>query len=233
MSGKATPESTAAWTDLIADQNLMLPPPDHVWLLQEGSGSLADSIGSVSLTPDHSPTYGNIIPGWARQAVGTSDTVINQGFLTTSLGNLNGTSYLVLVYLSATTPTAERSLFAIGAEGDHRYVALTTAPFFKATGINVTPVTGTSPPTNSVHPIVLQVNEAAAQYTVYTDQERMRPSWAPTTALGNMFILGNASFGAANARYLYAAMWTGTSATIDDSEVKKLLTALGWSPSGF
>jgi len=51
--------------------------------------------------------------------------------------------------------------------------------------------------------------------------------------VGNLLMIGNADIGAAPARYLYGALWTGPEADFADLDVKRLLIALGWTVSGY
>jgi len=50
---------------------------------------------------------------------------------------------------------------------------------------------------------------------------------------GRLVFWGAATLGAASARFLYGAVWTGPSAKIDDAGVKVLLQSLGWSVTGY
>ena len=144
QSKKGVPSSTLEWTELIQANGLTVAVPDDLWLMQDTSGSLEDSIGTNTLTPLASPSYGNTVNGWSRRAVGTFDTVANQGFYNQTTGNLNGTSYLLLAYVSVlATPSGERSLLGIGAAGDHRYVAITSSSLYKGAGSGVAPTNGT------------------------------------------------------------------------------------------
>jgi hypothetical protein len=235
ISKKGVPAASFEWTELLAKNGLeSKQPPEHVWLMQGSTGPLVDSIGSTTLDPLNAPSYGHVIPGWSRLAVGTNDTNINQGFATTTIGNLNGTSYTLLLYTAlATAPSAERSIAGIGAGADHRYVAVTSTPAFKGTGYGVTPTTGSVNPQMTVHPVVLVLNATAASYQVYTDQEKLSVTWASTTGTGALVIVGNASYGAAPARYLYGALWSGAAAEFSDLDVQKVLSGLGWTVTGF
>src|SRR5688572_10782146 len=98
-SKKGVPATAVEWNELLSANGLGVPPT-HLWLMQESSGALADSIGTISLTAHNTPTYRNAVTGWARAGVGTDDTVADEGFLTNSIGNLNGSSYLMLVYVA-------------------------------------------------------------------------------------------------------------------------------------
>jgi hypothetical protein len=233
-SKKGVPAAAFEWLDMLRAVDLQSVPPNHVWLMQESIGPLADSVGAVTLDPLNAPSYRNAVPGWSRAAVGTYDTVANQGFITTNTGNLNGPSYLLLLYVAVIgTPSSERSLAGIGSGNDHRYVSLTATPTFKGTGIGVTPTTGTVNPMTTVHPLVVSINPAKLSYIVYTDQEKLSVSWVGTGGAGPLLIVGNAIVGSAAARYLYGAMWTGPGAELDDSQVKKLLQGLGWTITGY
>lgn len=234
-SKKAVPTNAAQWTDLSTAYNLGLAAPQHLWQMQETSGSLGDSAGAVSLAPLNGPSYGNPIAGWTRVAVGTTDSQSTQGFYTSALGALNGTSYLLLIYAEvAATPSAQRSLCGIGANSDHRYVALTTTPTLEAAGVGVTTGNGVIPLGSDVHPVVLVVDSTHQKFVVYTDDEKLSAGWANTTgAAGGLLVVGDAVIGAAPARYLYAASWSGAAAEWDDAKVKATLKALGWTVTGF
>lgn len=233
-SGKAVPANTTEWMELIAARGLGVAPPASLWQMQEATGSLADSIGSVTLNPLNLPTYTNVIPGWTRVGVGTRDTTQNNGFLSKGTGNLNGTSYLLLLYVTAFPPvTGDRAIAAIGENGDYRYVGLTTTNRYQANGIGVTPVTGTADPGTAVHPVLLKINSTMFQHAVYTDQEKIAATWVGPSGAGNNFVVGNGAFGSTSARYLYGALWSGASAEMSDANIKAMLQAMGWTVTGF
>jgi hypothetical protein len=236
-SGKGVPASTSDWDKLIAAYHLPVSAPDHLWLAQEPGGSLADAIGAISLQPLNAPTYANAVAGWTRSAVGTVDSNINQGFATGALGDLDGNSYALLIYVAVTaTPAAERSLAGIGASTDHRNIAVTTMPVFKATGVGgVTPASGTVDPSTTVHPLLMVIDATRMTYVVFSDDEKIATvPWTAPTGTGPLLMIGNAgNGGAAPARYLYAAQWSGTHAELADTSVKALLRGLGWTVTGF
>jgi hypothetical protein len=233
-SKKGVPAATFEWTELFSKIGLSKEPPTDLWLMQEATGPLNDSNGTVQLVPQNNPTYGNIIPGWSRTAVGTLEGTAEQGFITGATGNLNGSAYLLLVYVSvASAPPTDRSLFGIGAGGDHRYVAITPTPSFKGTGAGMAGTAGTANPMAEVHPVVLKIDPAQTSYVVYTDQEKLSVSWTGTAGAGNLLMIGNAGFGAASARYLYGALWKGAPAEFADLDVKRMLLGLGWNVTGY
>jgi hypothetical protein len=236
-SKKGVPAAPFEWTGLLQAAGVAKPPPDHLWLMQEASGSLSDSNGAAALIPFTSPSYGHTISGWTRRAVGTADqNGTDQGFGTAATGNLDGTSYLLLAYVAVLTPPAsgERSILGLGANTDHRYVAITPTPVFKGTGSGgVMAALGTVNPMATVHPVIMKFVPTLQEYVVYTDQEKLTVGWTPTMAKGAGVVFGNGIIGAAAARYLYGALWVGAPADTTDADIKKLLQALGWTVTGY
>jgi hypothetical protein len=104
---------------------------------------------------------------------------------------------------------------------------------FEGTGTGVVPSTGTINPMSTVHPLVLELDPGKPAYVIYTDQEKISVSWTGTGGTGGLLMVGNAIIGAASARYLYGALWTGSKAQLGDADVKKLLEALGWTVTGY
>jgi hypothetical protein len=234
-SGKGVPTDTNQWAKLVVAYGLPTAAPDHLWLMQESSGSLGDVVSGATLAVKNNPTYSNAVTGWSRNAVATPDVTNDEGFQSTTLGNLDGTSYALLLYVAiGAAPGVERSVCGIGAGNDHRYVAITPTPRYKATGLgSVVPTTGLANPSTTVHPVLLKVDETHQSYVVYTDIEKLPVTWVATGGLGPLLVIGSASVGSANTQYLYGALWSGAHAELDDAAVKKLLQGLGWTVTGF
>ena len=81
-SRKGVPVNTAEWMQLAQVNALSTAAPDHLWLMQESSGMLEDSVGTAMMTPQNGPSYSNSLAGWTRVGVGTYETTGNQGFYT-------------------------------------------------------------------------------------------------------------------------------------------------------
>jgi hypothetical protein len=234
QSKKGVPQATFEWVELFQANGLAKQAPSHLWLMQDTSGPLTDSIGSITLAPQNTPLYGNAIAGWSRVAVGTFDSPTDQGFITGSIGKLNGPGYLLLVYVAVVTPpSAERSLFGIGGGSDHRYVAITPTPRFKGTGAGMAGIVGMANPMATVHPIVLAINPSQQKYVVYTDEEKLTVPWIGTSGVDGLLTFGNAGFGSPAARYLYAALWEAPNSDFADLDVKRMLVGLGWAVNGY
>ena len=228
------PSTAQQWRDVMSAAGLTPEAPVNLWLMQETSGPLSDSIGSIPLVPVNNVFYNITVPGWSRHALGTIDTDGDQGFRSMGTGNLNGTSYAMLVYVSVpTVPGQPRSLAGVGAAQDHRYAAV-GATTFSARSTTGSPGVGVAPPGSDVHPLLIEVNVSATpEFAIYTDKEKITAPFMAPQGLGNLVMIGAAGFGSAQARYLYAAMWKGTSAQLSDAQAKSLLMRLGWNVTGF
>ena len=101
-SGWYVPANATEWTALLAGTGIA--NPSNLWLSQQASGNLPDSIGSTPLVPFNGPSYQNTVAGWSRKAVGTVDGGGNQDFQSTLLGNTATTSGLLLSFV-AVMPT--------------------------------------------------------------------------------------------------------------------------------
>src|SRR5205085_12664994 len=118
------------WRDALTASGITTDAPADLWLMQESTGPLADTIGAAPLTPVNIVTYANAISGWSRKAVGTTDAAGDHGFASNATGNLANTSYTLLVYASVpTVPGVPRSLAGFGASYDHRFAAVGPANF--------------------------------------------------------------------------------------------------------
>lgn len=229
-SSKYCPSSNAQWTTTMAAAGITSGNPASLWLCQEASGNLADSIGAVTLTAANNPTYSNSVTGWTRKAAATNETAPQCHFQTTSVADLSTTSYALLAYVSLTTPTGTRELMGFGNSFDHRYVEVSTTPRYTSRVILGGGTAGTSDPGTAVRPILLMVNRASSKFKTYTDQEIIEQAWAAPTAGGALLCLGDAVNASAPAAYfLYAAGFSGTAAEFSDAQVRSLFRSLGWS----
>lgn len=73
-AGIYCPASSTEWTNFIARKGLSVAVPDALWLYQEASGNLADSIGSFTLTAAGTgATYQSAVTGWTRKGIAITD----------------------------------------------------------------------------------------------------------------------------------------------------------------
>lgn len=229
-SGKGVPINGAQWTSVMSSAGIVSGIPSSLWLCQEASGALADSIGAISLTAWNSPAYQQPIAGWSRLAVAADDSV--DAFYSIGTGNTATTSYALLAYVAlSAAPSAARPILSIGGgvgDADIRRAVVTTAPVYSARGNGgVVTVDGASSPGTSVRPVVLLFNRATSTFAVLTDQEKLTTVWVnPVDGTSQYMSLFD---GCETGRILYAALFSGTAAQLSAAQIKTLLQTLGWT----
>lgn len=230
-SGNATPASAAEWHDFIVAHDLSMAAPDGLWLLQEASGVVHDSIGTIDLMPSGPVKYLQPVTGWTRKAVRTDDGT-GASFLNTtatSLPDVGSTSMtILLVYQTASTPAAPRSVLFGGGGVPSTLGQLDVDAanhlVFTAGGMMAT---GTVSYDTDVLVAVMRLDRAANQNHLVTHREVIAPAHVPLGASRGLF-LGGASHAAPAGRWLYMAAWYGSHAEMNDAELQRLLAALGW-----
>jgi hypothetical protein len=100
-----SPASAAEWTTTRSVAGITSGNPFSMWLLQEASGALADSIGTAPLTNSGGMAYQQAVTGWTRVSMLASD--LNGAYslanaADTALPDLSAESSLVLGYLKIT-----------------------------------------------------------------------------------------------------------------------------------
>lgn len=227
-SGIYCPSSAAEW------QALGLTAPSSLWLCQEASGNAADTIGSVTLTASGSPTYQQTITGWSRKGFGATQ-VANQKFSAAAGAgpNPSSTSCMMLVYFEATsTPAGIREVFTIAnTSTTEMSCRINSTPLMRVTCKNVTANGVSNPTSTGLQPGVLVYDRTNSTATLFTGQEKISGTFSASVtdsakgffaASSGTSFLGHIAFG---------AEWSGASAELTSTQVKAILTTLGWSIS--
>lgn len=232
-SGKACPASAGEWSAFIAANNLSIAVPNHLWLCQESSGDLSDSIGTLTLIANANPLYRQTVSGWSRLAVGFDGTV-NQCFYAAPANGPNiatqSVCWLCIVLLE--TPPGNQSFIALS---DSASGLRTTAVSFPASRVRFTysgvgSKDGLFNPMGAVRPYAVMHDITGERARLFTDQEVIVPTFQPNRTNGNKGIGGFSGIGAASgSRFLYGCAWSGTNAEITDADMKSLLEAMGWT----
>lgn len=230
-SGKSTPITADEWSEFITAKGLLIAPPDGLWPMQDTSGPLVDVLGTVDLMPIGPWTYQQMVTGWSRRAVATTDGAgaLFRNTTDTSLPDVATSSMLVLlVYRNNGTPTLMRSLLfgGSGVPATLGQVDIDTASRLKLT-VGSNSATGTVNYGADAYPLVLKLDRTNSQQKILTDREIIAP---PYTALGSSrgIFLGAANNAAPDGRWLYMAAWYGAHAEISDAEIMKLFAAMGF-----
>jgi hypothetical protein len=198
--------------------------PGLLWLCQDASGNLADSIDSLPGTVSGAPiSYQQAIAGWSRFGIsgGDAGTAIADSS-SASLPDPATAATLIISYAIVTAaPAAIRQVDLIGTANVATTRISTTPRFQGVSGGSV--ITGASDPTGSVRPYVLLDDPVAARSATYTDQEKLVPTRAATTGKRSRF---NLSFAGS---LLYRVQFNGSAAQLTDAQIKTLLQTLGWT----
>lgn len=208
--------------------------PTGLWLCQEGSGNLADSIGSLTLTANGSPLYNQAVAGWTRTAAAFSQ-LSNQRFTAAAASGPNPatTSVLWLAYfVSQTAPGGVRGMMHIGAN-----VGIGMSNIGNVLRLSVVGVTADDSTTNPVaddlvHPLVLLYDRTNTRAMMYTDEAATTGTYNSGATDGNKGI-GGAGFATgatpALSGAVYLVAFSSTAAELNDAAVRTLLQALQWT----
>ncbi len=236
-SGIAVPNNATEWANFIAANGLTSPVPDSLWLLQEASGNLADTIGAigaVNLTGDAGNLYQQTVTGWSRKGVacptdGTTHIGVN---IAAPLPVLNaaGAGQTVFAFVNMpSTPGANRDVYQGG--GAAIRMRLNTTPRLVAVdGANT--ATGASNPlgTRPVGMSYFTPDGIAGSCVGYSDQDKMTPTFVLTGAVRGLRLGGSSSgLMAPPATWLYAWAYYNANANLSSAQLKALLIAMGFA----
>lgn len=217
-----------------ADYTLLgVTAPNNLFLCQEASGNLADSIGSLTLTANGTPTYAQAMPtGWTRKGVGFTEGA-NQRFITAiATGpDPSATSVMYMAYAVCDngSPAATRNILTCGTT-----LAIEHNSLDRLLGDNVTTTatdSTTLPGADAlVHPMVLVHDRTNSTFTMYTDEAKTVGTYNATAVDGNKGLGGAGAITTAfHGKVCYFAIWSGASAELSSAQVKSRLQALGWT----
>lgn len=221
------PANAAQWTQTLGVAGITSGNPAGLWLCQEASGTLADSIGALPLTSSGAWTYQSAITGWTRLGLSCLDAGTATLLSTdASLPDISTTSQLIFAYISmpAAAPAVVRVVCASGTT--MLAFRINTTPVALCVGTNTG--TGAANPTGAVRPVVLKLDRSNNTGVLYTDQEKLTASNV-TTMTGKRVGFGGLGANTPAMIVGYGAVFTSTAAQMTDAQVKTLLTTVGWS----
>lgn len=223
-SGWYFPASAGEWTALMTFAGLATGNPSSVHLSQEASGNLVDSIGAVPLTVTGAGhVYQQAVTGFTRLAAATVDATAGQKWINTTTApnpNLVSTLWLNCMRMPAANPAAVRDLIANAGTMDVRYTAVG-----KISIINGATTAGVASPGGTVQWIAIQHDITASAWLGYTLQEKITGVFA-AMASNPSYMLGGQTTTAADAGYMYDALFGGASAELTTAQMRTLLQTL-------
>lgn len=226
-SGIAVPATAGQWDTLIDTAGVTAVAPTSIYLCQEASAPLADSVGTFPLAAAGTgQTYQQAVAGWSRLAVkltsGTTGSWVNTD---AGLPDMSTTSSLLymIVAVDAVGPGSTRNLCALGTNAAIQR-AITTGVLRNFSGAGST--AGTADPKGRVMPIWLKVDQTGNIQKVYTDQESITATFGAVT--GKACRIGSTAAALPDG-ILYAARWDGAGAEMDDATIAALSETSGWT----
>lgn len=226
------PATAGEWTTTMAAAGIGSGNPASLWLCQEASGNLADTIDSNVLTVAGANwAYRQAVTGWARLALTVTDASANHNAQNNAtVPDVQTTSALLygVVSMPAAAPAANRRMAHLDGTAIAA-IGLSTVPRLQCVtgGTGGSTVSGTAVPTGAVRPIIIAVNRAANTAKVYSDQEKVTGTQG--TYSGVSIGWGSSSATTPAIGLLYSALWTGAAAELSDAQIKTLLQTLGWT----
>lgn len=212
------PESAADFTEL------GITAPTSLWLCQEASGNLSDSIAAVTLTANGTADYRQTVSGWTRKFVVFTETA-NERF-SHAAGTYvwgSGTSYAALWYVNGISVTANRDLILLA--GSTSKVRILSAGGVASLVLEAGTASGAyNYVDGAAHAFLFVYDANASTAKLYTDQETITGTFGASITSGIKGI-GGSGTSPPVAGYTLGAVWHGSDAEGLDGDV---LTALGW-----
>lgn len=233
-SSKPVPATAAQWSAFRTANSLSIATPDYLHLCQEAAGNLADSIGALTLTALNAPLYQQAVTGWTRKGV-TGSQASQQRFMSATGPNPSTTSIARFAYVQFNTlDGTPRQIMGNGASDDVSVSCYlsggTTNRMRYREGANITDTSAGNHYTG-VHPILLLSDVTGSRARLYTDLEKLSPTFGLGANVTN-YSLGSLATGTfANVTVAYECGWQGADAEITDADVKAFFQALGYSIS--
>jgi hypothetical protein len=233
-SNIACPADSTEWAAFISYHALSVAVPDHLWLCDEASGDLADSIGSLTLADTGSPQYAQTATGWTRTGVGFTDGSTMMFSAGSGLGpNATTTSSLWAadIYIR-TEPAALRIVGGAtrinsGSDSVRSYISPSGGTARLGITVDGVSANGSSDhTTGSTQAWVLKYDHTNSAVCAYSSLEKRTGTYTAgaNVADGEKGYGGN---GTVDSVYLYAFAYEGADAEISDADIKALQEARG------
>lgn len=222
-SGWVCPETAAEWTTLLSGSGL--DAPSSTWLCQDASGDVLDVIGSADLTPSGGLSYQQTATGWTRKGVKLGFETTD--YLRTTAGpNMVTDSVLLLqMFALGTSPSTYGTLCRFGETVPNSIFWLTGDGL--RNHVQVFDNEDSAGTYSGVFVVATLYNASTATQTVYTQTETLANTPASQSApdATNLYMLGDGG-SSTDSTLVYAAMWTGADAEVDETTIRRLFARL-------
>jgi hypothetical protein len=223
-AGKFVPSNLAQWNTTMAAASIGSGSPSLLWLCQEPSGNLTDTIGGLTGTVTGTPiTYNSPVAGWTRTGIlgGDAGTAVVE---TTAAGlpDPPTQSVLLLTYARLNATPAATRVMQVTGNANQTIIRFSTTPRMQGvSGGNV--VTGTVSPVGAVRPFLLLYDVTNNRVVAASDQEKLVVTRAAMTGKRHRLAFDF------DGTILYHAAWFNAAAELSDAQMKTLLQTLNWT----
>lgn len=232
--GWARPANASEWTELLAGTGI--GNPQSSWDCTEGSGNLADDIGSLTLTAGTTPLYAQAASGWSGTGVAADDNTSDRFVAAAATGPDPSTTSQVWLYVMhiGTEPTAGRVWGGINMGSATLCCRLQFAPSAGTNKLRIN-VVGTSTDGAADYAvgdyvIAVRYDRAASVAKAYSNLETVTGTYSSTVADGNK---GFGQSAPGDCQIFLMAMWSGAAAeALDDSAIATIISLIQSPPGG-
>lgn len=233
-SSKYVPANLTQWNTTLGVAGISSGAPSFLWLCQETSGNLADSIGAVTLTATSWTSYAQTQTGWSRLALKVGDGVgANFASTSASLPDQNTTSALLMMLFARTgTPGATRPVGMIGAAAAASIVSCeldTSNHLVCNSRLSVSQAGTVDYGANVVAPVLLQHDKTNSIHRVVTHSELITTTFGALTTNKGVGLSQSAYGLSPPGAWSYAALFVGAAAELTTAQLRSLLRTLGWT----
>lgn len=225
------PASAGEWSNFNTAKGLATAVPGSLFLMQESSGDLQDSIGSLVLAKGGAPSYQQAVAGWSRKGVTLADASADDFTMPAGTGPNPTTTSQVWLFITSlpSAPAGNRVLGGIngaaaGAAPCRVFVTSTGLMRLQVMSVNAD---STTSHVGGVHIWIVRYDRANNAAVLYTDLEKIVGTYSALVQDGDKGV-GRQTSGNYNGTTLYGALWKGADAeAFTDAHTKALLQALG------
>ena len=220
--GLFVPESAADFTQL------GIAAPDSLWLVQEASGNLADTIASEALSPVSTPVFQQGITAWNRDSVfanGAADASANTG----GAYDIGASQSVAMLVYAFSIDAANRSIMHLtpsASPNDFNLVIAGGSSGQLRLRFAGNTVNGSADHTAGVltRPILMVLDQNAGTIKAHSDLEEVTGTFSASALTGSSLGFMANLLAGTNVGVQLAAIWYGANAEGLD---KNTITALG------
>lgn len=227
-SGKGIPATSTEWSNVFTSAGLS-GSVSHLWLSQEASGNLADTVGTRTLTATGTLAYLQNVTGWTLKGVKFDDGVAEYVANTGGGTNINTTStiFYALIDFDGLVPAAStRQIALFGSDISLEMLDTEKLRFGFYGGVQTIGNVAMS----GVHPVMIQVDHTNSLIRCITDVEVLSVPFATPSATNAAYMyVGGAVYSSAPMKMMRGMQRNASDALLTRANITSLLSTLGYT----